>query len=133
MRSPWLVATAPLGARAVVRSTRTSGYRRPVPPATDATTTAERPGAVDVEVSPSRARSRRRAPLVDAAGVAATTGGLLVITLRLWEANLRVPFVYNATDRPPLAYAPAAPYYRMPTKALVDHGTDLAIPNLGRE
>jgi hypothetical protein len=64
-----------------------------VPPATDTTTTTEPPGAVDVEVTPARAGSRWRTPLVDAAGVAAATVGLLVITLRLWEANLRVPFV----------------------------------------
>src|SRR5262249_22540206 len=54
-----------------------------------------------------------------------------MITLRLWEANLRVPFVYNATDRPPLAYAPDAPYYLMLTKGLVEHGAYLRIPNLG--
>src|SRR5205807_32726 len=46
-------------------------------------------------------------------------------------ANLRVPFVYNATDQPPLAYAPDAPYYLMVTKGLVDHGSYLRIPNLG--
>ena len=78
-----------------------------------------------------RARSRWPAPLVDAAGVAAATVGLLVITLRLWEANLRVPFVYNAANRPPLAYAPDAPYYLMLTKGLVEHGAYLRIPNLG--
>ena len=102
-----------------------------MPPATDTTTTTEPPGAVDVEVNPARARSRWRTPLVDPAGVAAATVGLLVITLRLWEANLRVPFVYNATDRPPLAYAPDAPYYLMITKGLVEHGAYLRIPNLG--
>jgi len=82
-------------------------------------------------VTPAGARSRWRAPLLDAAGVAAATVGLLVVTLRLWEANLRVPFVYNATDQPPLAYAPDAPYYLMLTKGLVDHGSYLRIPNLG--
>ena len=68
---------------------------------------------------------------MDSTGVAAATIGLLVVTLRLWEANLRVPFVYNATDQPPLAYAPDAPYYLMLTKGLVDHGSYLRIPNLG--
>ena len=102
-----------------------------MPSATDATTTTEPPGAPDVEVTQARARARWRTPLVDALGVAAATAGLLVITLRLWEANLRVPFVYNATDRPPLAYAPDAPYYLMLTKGLVEHGTYLRIPNLG--
>jgi len=82
-------------------------------------------------VTPARARSRWRAPLLDAAGVAAATAGLVVITLRLWEANLRVPFVYDATDRSPLAYAPDAPYYLMLTKGLVEHGAYLRIPNLG--
>jgi hypothetical protein len=77
------------------------------------------------------ARARARAPLIDAAGVVAATVGLLVITLRLWEANLRVPFVYNAKDRSPLAYAPDAPYYLMVTKGLVEHDAYLRIPNLG--
>ncbi|HMF03549.1 MAG TPA: hypothetical protein VKH17_01950, partial [Acidimicrobiia bacterium] len=102
-----------------------------MPPATDATTNTEPAGAADVEVTPAHARSRWRAPLLDAAGVAGATAGLLVITLRLWEANLRVPFVYNATDKPPLAYAPDAPYYLMLTKGLVEHGAYLTIPHLG--
>jgi phosphoglycerol transferase len=102
-----------------------------VPPATDDTPTTDQPGVSDTEVTPAGARSRWRAPLLDAAGVVAATVGLLVVTLRLWEANLRVPFVYNATDRPPLAYAPDAPYYLMLTKGLVDHGSYLRIPNLG--
>jgi phosphoglycerol transferase len=72
-----------------------------------------------------------RDAIVDATGVAAATIGLLVVTLRLWQANFRVPFVYNATDQPPLAYAPDAPYYLMLTKGLVDHGSYLRIPNLG--
>jgi phosphoglycerol transferase len=99
--------------------------------ATDAAVTTDRPGATDTEEAPAGARSRWRAPLLDAAGIAAATVGLLVVTLRLWEANLRVPFVYNATDKPPLAYAPDAPYYLMLTKGLVDHGSYLRIPNLG--
>jgi len=102
-----------------------------VPPATDATATTDRTDAADVEVTPPPPRSRWREAIVDATGVAATTIGLLVVTLRLWEANLRVPFVYNATDEPPLAYAPDAPYYLMLTKGLVDHGSYLRIPNLG--
>ncbi|HEX3669856.1 MAG TPA: hypothetical protein VHY55_11950 [Acidimicrobiia bacterium] len=102
-----------------------------MPPATDDTATTDQPGVSDTEVSSPGARSRWRASLLDAAGVATATVGLLVVTLRLWEANLRVPFVYNATDRPPLAYAPDAPYYLMLTKGLVDHGSYLRIPNLG--
>ena len=102
-----------------------------MPSATDDAATTDRPGATDTDVTPAGARSRWRAPLLDAAGVAAATVGLLVVTLRLWEANLRVPFVYNATDQPPLAYAPDAPYYLMLTKGLVDHGSYLRIPNLG--
>jgi phosphoglycerol transferase len=93
--------------------------------------TTNRPVVADTEASPPRARTRWREPLLDAVGVAAATVGLLVITLRLWQANLRVPFVYNATDKPPLAYAPDAPYYLMLTKGLVDHGSYLRIPNLG--
>jgi len=102
-----------------------------VPSATDAAATTDRHGATDTEETPAGARSRWRASFLDAAGVAAATVGLLVVTLRLWEANLRVPFVYNATDQPPLAYAPDAPYYLMLTKGLVDHGSYLRIPNLG--
>jgi phosphoglycerol transferase len=102
-----------------------------VPSATDAAATTDRPGATETEKTPAGARSGWRTPLLDAAGVAAATVGLLVVTLRLWQANLRVPFVYNATDRPPLAYAPDAPYYLMLTKGLVDHGSYLRIPNLG--
>jgi phosphoglycerol transferase len=77
------------------------------------------------------ARTGARRAVRDAVGVAAATIGLLVVTLRLWQANFRVPFVYNATDQPPLAYAPDAPYYLMLTKGLVDHGSYLRIPNLG--
>jgi phosphoglycerol transferase len=102
-----------------------------VPSATEAAATTDRPGVADTEVTPPAARPRWRASLLDATGVATATIGLLVITLRLWEANLRVPFVYNATDQPPLAYAPDAPYYLMLTKGLVDHGSYLRIPNLG--
>jgi phosphoglycerol transferase len=76
-------------------------------------------------------RRSLRDALIDATGVAVATVGLLVVTLRLWDANLRVPFVYNARDEPPLAYAPDAPYYLMITKGLVDHGSYLRIPNLG--
>jgi phosphoglycerol transferase len=72
-----------------------------------------------------------RAAIADAIGLTAATVGLLVISLRLWDANLRVPFVYNATDEPPLAYGPDAPYYLMLAKGLVEHGSYLRITNLG--
>jgi phosphoglycerol transferase len=72
-----------------------------------------------------------RNAIADAAGVATATVGLLVVTLRLWQANFRVPFVYNAANEPPLAYAPDAPYYLMITTGLVEHGAYLRIPNLG--
>jgi hypothetical protein len=90
------------------------------------------PPQTRVEQGP-RASARRvlGGVIADAVGVVAATVGLLVITLRLWQADLRVPFVYNATDQPPLAYAPDAPYYLMLTKSLVDHGSYLRIPNLG--
>ncbi|MDQ6855089.1 MAG: hypothetical protein M3046_15615 [Actinomycetota bacterium] len=102
-----------------------------MPPATSTTTT----GAPDVAPTTVAARARSRfpwlSPLADAAGVAAATLGLVVVTLRLWEANLRVPFVYNAQNKPPLAYGPDAPYYLMLTKGLVEHGSYLRISNLG--
>jgi hypothetical protein len=91
----------------------------------------DRQDAAGVETTRPRARPRWRAPLVDAVGIAAGTIGLVAITLRLWEANLRVPFVYDATDHPPLTYAPDAPYYLMLTKGIVEHGSYLRIPNLG--
>lgn len=101
-----------------------------MPPATS--TTAAPPDVVETApAAGSRGRFRWGAPLADAVGVAATTVGLIVLTLRLWQANFRVPFVYNATNEPPLAYAPDAPYYLMLTKGLVEHGSYLRIPNLG--
>jgi len=72
-----------------------------------------------------------RAAVVDAVGLTAATTGLLVLVLRLWDASLRVPFVYNATDKPPLAYGPDAPYYLMLVKGLIDHSSYLRITNLG--
>jgi phosphoglycerol transferase len=81
--------------------------------------------------APTKARRVLRDAIVDVTGIAAATAGLLVITLRLWQANFRVPFVYNAANNPPLAYAPDAPYYLMLTKGMVDHGSYLRIPNLG--
>jgi phosphoglycerol transferase len=102
-----------------------------VPSATEAAATTDQPVVAATETTPRGARSWWRSWLVDAAGIATATVGLLVVTLRLWEANLRVPFVYNATDKPPLAYAPDAPYYLMLTKGLVDHGSYLRLPNLG--
>ena len=64
-----------------------------------------------VNAPPKNAPRLSRDSMLDAVGVVAATVGLIVVTLRLWQANFRVPFVYNATDRPPLAYAPDAPYY----------------------
>jgi phosphoglycerol transferase len=75
-------------------------------------------------------RSLRDA-IVDAIGVAAATVGLIVVTLRLWQADFRVPFVYNATKESPLAYGPDAPYYLMVAKGIVEHGSFLRIDNLG--
>jgi hypothetical protein len=100
-----------------------------VPPATS--TTIARPDVAEAAATAPRVRFRWRATLADAAGEAAATLGLTVVSLRLWQANLRVPFVYNATNEPPLAYAPDAPYYLMVTKGLVDHGSFLRIQNLG--
>jgi hypothetical protein len=103
-----------------------------VPPAADATVTTARPDVAETATAAGpRARFPWRAPLADAVGVAAATVGLIVVTLRLWQANFRVPFVYNAANEPPLAFAPDAPYYLMLTKGLVDHGSYLRIPNLG--
>jgi Ca2+/Na+ antiporter len=112
------------------RFERLSGYRRPVPQATN-TTTARPEVAAPAAAAGSPTRSRWRATVADALGVAAATVGLLVVTLRLWEANLHVPFVYNARGDPQLTYAPDAPYYLMVTKGLVEHGSYLRIPNLG--
>jgi phosphoglycerol transferase len=101
-----------------------------VPHATS--TTIARPEVSDAAATEdSHSRFPWRAGLADATGVVAATAALIVVTLRLWQANFRVPFVYNATDKPPLAYAPDAPYYLMVTKGLVDHGSYLRISNLG--
>ena len=72
-----------------------------------------------------------RATLVDVGAVTGTTVVLLVITLRLWEADLRVPFVYDDVNRPPLTYAPDAPYYLMVVKGLLQHGSYLVNHSLG--
>lgn len=110
---------------------RQSGYLRPVPPATSTTTTGLPDVAPTTVAARARSRFRWLSPLGDAAGVAAATLGLVVVTLRLWESNLRVPFVYNARNEPPLSYGPDAPYYLMLAKGLVEHGSYLRIPNLG--
>jgi hypothetical protein len=83
------------------------------------------------EVTERRRVPRWRAPLADALGVVAGTVVLLTVSLRLWEANLRVPFIYNATDKPPSVYAPDAPFYVMLIKSLIDHGSYLRNPSLG--
>ena len=72
-----------------------------------------------------------RATLVDVTAVTGTTIVLLVITLRLWEGDLRIPFVYDDVNRPPLAYAPDAPYYVMVVKGLLQHGSYLVNHSLG--
>lgn len=89
----------------------------------------------EAPAEPDGSAGERRRPLrdaiVDATGLTALTTGLLVIVLRLWDASMRVPFVYNATNKPPLAYGPDAPYYLMLAKSLIDHGSYLRITNLG--
>jgi hypothetical protein len=80
---------------------------------------------------PSEGRRSLREAIVDAVGLTGATSCLLVLVLRLWDASMRVPFVYNATNKPPLAYGPDAPYYLMLAKGLIDHGSYLRIPNLG--
>jgi hypothetical protein len=103
-----------------------------VPPATDAmTTTAEPDVAAPAVATRSRVRFPWMAPVADAAGVVVATVGLVVLTLRLWAADLRVPFVYNATNEPPLAYAPDAAWYLMVGKGLVEQGSYLEFKNLG--
>lgn len=72
-----------------------------------------------------------RSTLLDVAALSGATIALLVVTLRLWEANLRIPFVYDEVNRPPLTYAPDAPYYLMVVKGLLQHGSYLVNPSLG--
>src|SRR5918996_5631477 len=107
---------------------------RRMPSASSTATLAPHEAPLDAGPAP-RTLAEIRRPLreraLDAAGIAAATLGLLVVTLRLWQANFRVPFVYNATNEPPLAYGPDAPYYLMVTKGLVEHGAYLRILNLG--
>jgi hypothetical protein len=68
---------------------------------------------------------------LDGAGVVVSTVTLVVITFRLWDANLRIPFVYNAKNVPPLVYGPDAVYYLMLIKSMVVHGSYLRNPSLG--
>jgi phosphoglycerol transferase len=72
-----------------------------------------------------------RDALVDIAVLTVTTIVLLVIVLRLWQADLRLPFVYDELNRPPLTYAPDAPYYVMVVKGLLQHGSYLVNSSLG--
>ena len=92
---------------------------------------SDAPSDISADAGVSGDRRSLREAVVDAVGLTAATTGLLVLVLRLWDASLRVPFVYNATDKPPLAYGPDAPYYLMLAKGLVDHGSYLRITNLG--
>jgi phosphoglycerol transferase len=106
-----------------------------MPPETPtAVAPADAPSPTNAVAPPEEPRPTRRAlrnAIVDAAGLTAATTGLLVLVLRLWDASMRVPFVYNATNKPPLAYGPDAPYYLMLAKGLVEHGSYLRITNLG--
>ncbi len=77
------------------------------------------------------ARPGLRTTLIDITALVGATVGLLVVTLRLWEADLRVPFVYDEVNRPPLTYAPDAPYYVMVVKGLLQHGSYLVNTSLG--
>lgn len=81
-------------------------------------------------MQPSRATWLREW-LVDGAAVVITTLTVVVITFRLWEANLRIPFVYNAKNEPPLVYGPDAAYYLMLVKSMIVNGSYLTNPGLG--
>jgi phosphoglycerol transferase len=124
--------TEPLGAVAALTASLRSARPMPTTNPTPTVALADAPPAerTEADAPPDTRRSVRNA-IGDAFGVAAVTVGLVVVTLRLWEANLRVPFVYNARNEPPLSYGPDAPYYLMLTKGLVEHGSYLRIPNLG--
>jgi phosphoglycerol transferase len=94
--------------------------------------------ARDVDAGPGparetlRGRGRLRESLRDAAAVTVVTVGILVVTLQLWAADLRVPFVYGgAPDGAPFTYAGDAPFYLMVTKGLIQHGSYLRNPSLG--
>jgi phosphoglycerol transferase len=87
-------------------------------------------GAYPRAVQPGRSTWLREW-LVDGAAVVVTTLTLVVITFRLWEANLRIPFVYDAKNVPPLVYGPDASYYLMLVKSMIVHGTYLTNSSLG--
>jgi phosphoglycerol transferase len=83
-----------------------------------------------VSAPPSRSTWLREWVL-DGVAVVVTTVTLVVITFRLWDANLRIPFVYNAENAPPLVYGPDGSYYLMLVKSMIEHGSYLTNPSLG--
>ena len=67
-----------------------------------------------------RGRARKRI-LIEQGGAAAASLLLAFVFLRLWQADLRVPFDYDGD----------ALYFEMVVKAVVDHGWFLTNPSLG--
>jgi phosphoglycerol transferase len=77
-----------------------------------------------------RSRVEFRRDLVAAAVVAAATLVMLVLVLQLWNADLRVPFVYDTDEGDPLVFASDAPFYLMLVEGLIRHGSYLFNPSL---
>lgn len=78
-----------------------------------------------------RTTPRTRRLATDAALVALGALGLVIVALRLWDADLGVPFVYLQPEGSPLVFAPDAPFYLMMAKGAIDHGWFLTNPGLG--
>jgi phosphoglycerol transferase len=68
--------------------------------------------------------------LIAAAAVTVTTVVGLVLVLHLWDADLRVPFVYDTPPGDPLVFSGDAPFYLMLVEGLIRHGSYLFNPSL---
>lgn len=80
--------------------------------------------------APARPHRGRRLAL-ELLAVAVATVVILVPALRLWNADLHVPFVYSQTEKDPYSYAGDAPFYLMLSQGMYEHGTYLENPSLG--
>jgi hypothetical protein len=71
-----------------------------------------------------------RRDLLAAAAVVGVTIIAVVLSLQLWRADLRVPFVYDTPPGDPLVFSEDAPFYLMLVEGLIRHGSYLVNPSL---
>lgn len=96
-----------------------------------ATVEAGRGAAAAPPTTPSgRSLTEFQRDLIAAAVVTLTTVVVLVLVLQLWDADLRVPFVYDTPPGDPLVFSGDAPFYLMLVEGLIRHGSYLFNPSL---